>query len=127
MYFQACRKKTGQCIAGKVEVAQTFSKRLIGLMGRCSMIDGQGLYFPGCKSIHSFFMKFAIDVLFLDKEMKITKMVNCLKPYRVAFAPLKTRNTLELSCGVLEKHDLSVGDTMTLIEIDKEGQDHNVV
>lgn len=127
MYFQARQKKTGQCFAGQVEIAQTFLKRLIGLMGRSSMIDGQGLYFPCCKSIHSFFMKFPIDVLFLDKKMKITKMVSCLKPYRVALAPLHTRNALELSCGVLEKHGLNVGDTITLIEINKEGQNYNVV
>jgi uncharacterized protein len=120
MYFKACCKKTGVCIADQVEIAQTFLKRLIGLTGRSKMIDGNGLYFPSCRSIHSFFMKFSIDVLFLDKEMHITKIVSCLKPNRLAFSPLQTRHTLELSCGALEKLQIKVGDAIKLIGYDKE-------
>lgn len=123
MYVKACHKKTGECIAGRIEIARTFSERLIGLMGRRTMIDAEGLYFPGCKSIHTFFLKFAIDVLFLDKEMKVTKMVSRMKPYRLAFAPLQTRDALELSCGVLEKHGLNVGDAITLIELNNGDHD----
>ncbi|MGD9008070.1 MAG: DUF192 domain-containing protein [Desulfobacteraceae bacterium] len=120
MFVKACCKKTGECIADQVEIAQTFFKRLIGLTGRRKMIDGAGLYFPGCRSIHSFFMNFSIDVLFLDKQMHITKIVRCLRPYRLAFAPMQTRHTLELSCGALEKFQLKVGDAIVLIEYGKE-------
>jgi uncharacterized protein len=112
--------RSGECIANKVEITESFSRRLIGLMGRKTLMQGQGLYFPGCASIHSFFMKFAIDVLFLDKEMKITKTINGLKPWRMAWAPLGTRHTLELSYGVLHTFNIIVGDTISLIHsIDK--------
>lgn len=92
-------------------------------MGRSTLMDEQGLYFPGCKSIHTFGMKLAIDILFIDKNMKITKMINCLKPNRVAFAPFSTRDTLELACGVLEKHGLAVGDEIALIKTKHESCD----
>lgn len=108
--------KTGKEIASRVESALTFSRRLVGLMGRSTIPDEQGLYFPGCKSIHTFGMKFAIDVLFMDKKMKITKIVSRLNPNRVAFAPFATRATLELAGGVLKKHDLEVGDEIALIK-----------
>lgn len=72
-------------------------------------------------------MKFAIDILFLDKEMKITKIINGLKPYRMAFAPLRTQHTLELSCGVLSNHPLTVGDTIALIQKNDEDYDHNII
>lgn len=121
MYFKACCKKTGECIANRVEIAQTFFTRLIGLTNRSKMIDGNGIYFPGCRSIHSFFMKFSIDILFLDKEMHITKIVSCLKPNRLAFSPLQTRHTLELTCGALERFQLKIGDSIMLIGYDKEG------
>jgi uncharacterized membrane protein (UPF0127 family) len=121
MHLKACHQRTGKGIAGQVEIARTFLKRLIGLMGRSILMEDQGLYFPGCKSIHTFGMKFAIDVLFMDKNMKITKMISCLKPNRVAFAPFSTRDTLELACGVLQKHALAVGDEIALIQIKHEG------
>lgn len=113
--------RNGQDIASRVESALTFSRRLIGLMGRSTIPDEQGLYFPDCKSIHTFGMKFAIDVLFLDKEMKITKIIRRLKPNRVVFAPFSTCATLELAGGVLKKHDLEVGDQIALIKITNEG------
>lgn len=127
MYFKACHKNTDECIACRVEIAQTFLKRLIGLLGRSTINDGEGIYFPDCRSIHSFFMRFSIDVLFLDNEMKITRIINCLKPNRVAVAPLQTKDTLELRCGVLEKLDLNVGDTVTLIKISNESYNHDVI
>jgi uncharacterized membrane protein (UPF0127 family) len=115
MYFKACCKNNGKCIADQVEIAQSLFQRMVGLLGRSKMVDGSGLYFPGCRSIHSFFMKISIDVLFLDKELKITKMISCLRPYRLAFSPLKTKHTLELSCGALKELQLKVGDTILLI------------
>lgn len=124
MHVKACHIRTGKSIAGRVEIARTFLKRLIGLMGRSNLMDDQGLYFPGCKSIHTFGMKLAIDVLFIDKYMRITKMIRCLKPNRVALAPLSTRDTLELAGGVLEKHGLAVGDEIALIPIKNESCDH---
>jgi uncharacterized protein len=120
MYFKACQNKTGDCIACRVEIAQTFIKKFIGLMGRSKINKEQGIYFLDCRSIHSFFMRFSIDVLFLDKEMKITRIVNCLKPNRVVIAPLQTKDTLELQSGVLDKFDLKVGDAIRLIEINNE-------
>jgi uncharacterized membrane protein (UPF0127 family) len=115
MLSQAFHENSGECIADRVEIARTFSKRLIGLMGRRTLVKGQGLYFPGCASIHSFFMKFSIDVLFLDEDMRITKKIDSLRPWRVALAPPRTRHTLELPRGVLRNFGLNVGDTITLI------------
>lgn len=122
MHIKVRHIRTGHDIASRVESARTFSRRLIGLMGRSTILDEQGLYIPGCKSIHTFGMKFAIDVLFLDKEMKITKIVSRLKPYRMAFAPFSTRDTLELASGVLKPHDLNVGDKIALIKSKQEGR-----
>jgi uncharacterized membrane protein (UPF0127 family) len=127
MLFQAYHSSSGACIADRIEVARSFSKRLIGLMGRKTLMKGQGLYFPGCASIHSFFMRFAIDVLFFDEEMKITKKINGLKPWRMALAPIGTRHTLELSSGVLHKFRLSVGDTISLVYPGDEGRGQNGV
>jgi uncharacterized membrane protein (UPF0127 family) len=114
--LKAIKAGTGECLWGRVEVARTFSKRLIGLLDRPALMAGQGLYFPDCKSIHTVFMRFAIDILFLDRELKIVKMARCLRPYRMAFGPWRTRGTLELACGTVEQHTLKVGDRIQLVE-----------
>jgi uncharacterized protein len=62
------------------KVADTFWSRFMGLMGKKSVPPGEGLLITPCDSIHMFFMKFAIDVLFLDKNYKIVKIVRGLKP-----------------------------------------------
>lgn len=117
-----CHKQSGKGIAGSVEIAATFAKRLIGLMGRSSMTKEQGLYFPRCRSIHTFGMRISIDVLFLDKQMKITKMIKNLNPNRIAIAPFATRSTLELAAGVLHRHRLSVGDGIAMMVVKDENR-----
>jgi uncharacterized membrane protein (UPF0127 family) len=117
MYIKARKFASGECFADKIEIAATFFQRLIGLLGRRSLDENQGLYFPGVRSIHTLFMKFPIDVLFLDDAFTVVKKVHCLRPYRWAMGMRKTRNTLELSCGTLEKFSIAVGDKISLINL----------
>lgn len=120
MMMRVCNSRTDNCIADQVEVALTFFKRLIGLLGRSAMPANQGLYFQGCKSVHTFFMRFPIDILFLDKDRNVTKMVDCLQPNRIAFGPRRTTDTLELACGAIAKCGVNVGDKIMLTATDCE-------
>ncbi|MFW6457676.1 MAG: DUF192 domain-containing protein [Planctomycetota bacterium] len=77
-------RSTGDTLLSKVRVADTFSPRLFGLMLRNDIADDEGLLFPRCSCIHMFFMSFCIDVIFLDDEKKVMKIVPCLKPWRIS-------------------------------------------
>lgn len=114
--FSAINHTTGQILADRVNVARSFFQRTKGLLGRNSMERGEGLYISKCASIHTFFMKFAIDVLFLDKDMIVTRAIIGIKPYGLAFSPWSTTGVLEFWHGALEDTPCSVGDRISITE-----------
>lgn len=64
-----------------IKIAHGFQERLLGLMGRKVPLDNEGMYFPRCRSVHTFFMHFPIMLVFC-REGKIVKLIPCLKPWR---------------------------------------------
>ena len=67
----------------RAEVARTFWQRVIGLMGRKSLPEGEGLLILKCNSIHTCFMRFAIDATFLDRDDNVVKVVRNIRPWRL--------------------------------------------
>jgi uncharacterized membrane protein (UPF0127 family) len=112
---KAVHLKTGEVCADQVGVATTFYQRTRGLLGRAAVKNGEGLYIPRCKSIHTFFMRFPIDVLFLDKDNAVTRMIPCLVPFRIAVGPWPTSSVLELQCGTLAEGRFDRGDTISFL------------
>jgi len=74
----------GGDIAERVEVASNPWSRFWGLMGRRGLDPGHGLLIKPCSSIHMFFMRFPIDVVFLDRDNVVVKVVHGIKPWRMA-------------------------------------------
>jgi len=77
---------------------RTFFERSRGLLGRVSMMRTEGLLIEPCNSIHTFFMLFSIDVVFLDKNNQVIKIIHNLKPFRHAGA-FRATAVLELMAG----------------------------
>jgi len=98
-------------IAGNVTVATSIWSRFWGLMGRAKIEDGHGLHITPCSSIHMFFMRFAIDVIFLDKALKVTKVVHEIKPWRMALGA-GGHSALELPVGAAAAAQVEVGDVI---------------
>lgn len=67
-----------------VKVADSFFSRLLGLMGKREMKDNQALLITKCSSIHTFFMRFNMDAVFVDKNMVVKKAVKSIKPCSIA-------------------------------------------
>ena len=67
----------------RAEVARTFWQRVIGLMGRKSLPEEEGLLILKCNSIHTCFMRFAIDATFLDRDDNVVKVVRNIRPWRL--------------------------------------------
>ncbi len=63
------------------EVARTFFQRARGLIGRKGLPEGEGLLILKCNAIHTFFMRFAIDATFLDKDDQVVKVVRNIRPW----------------------------------------------
>lgn len=100
---------TGRCLATKLQVADTFVRRLAGLMGRSALADGEGLLLEGCKSIHTCFMRFPIDVAYLDRDMWVVAVRPHVKPWRFVGPVSPGEHTLELPAGTLERLGVSEG------------------
>ncbi|MBI4060903.1 MAG: DUF192 domain-containing protein [Elusimicrobia bacterium] len=96
--FNATR---GALVAAKVEKADTPASRSRGLLGRASLAADEGLWIVPCPMIHTFFMKFPIDVLFLDSALRVVRVVENLRPWRLSPWVLSARSVLELKGGAL--------------------------
>jgi len=99
-------------IASRAERAETHWARLLGLMGRRSLPEGGALLITRCSSVQTLFMRFAIDIVFLDGDGRVVKVVPALKPYRVAFGGRGARSALELPAGVAAERGIAAGDRL---------------
>lgn len=109
-------ERTGELIADRIVVASSMFQRMRGLLGKSSLPPGEGIWFPRTSSIHMWFMRFPIDVVYVDRELRVKKTVEALKPWRFSGAR-GSRSTLELAAGALATLDLRIGDLLTLTEL----------
>jgi uncharacterized protein len=107
----ALARADGTLVCERCRVAESFAKRLRGLMGSSSLPTGSGVLFPRTRSVHTHFMRFAIDIVFLDGEDRIVSIVPGLRPWR-ATASRRARSVLELAAGECERLGLAVGDRL---------------
>lgn len=101
-------------IAQKVALADNSISRMIGLMFKPGLEAGEGLLIRPCNSIHTFFMRFNIDVLFLDKEYRVLKVIRNLKPWRMTRMYFKAFQVLELQGGTLSE-DIHENDQLEVL------------
>lgn len=98
-------------IASCVEVAYSSAKRSKGLLGRNGLAPGEGLWISPCESVHTFFMRFSIDLVYLDRQYRIRKIRRDVPPWRMS-ACLRAHSVLELAAGALREEDAQPGDML---------------
>lgn len=101
-------------LAGEAEYAKSFWQRGRGLLGRDGLAEEGGMVFEPCSNIHMLGMKFALDVVFLDKAGRVLKLYPDLKPWRPYAGARKAHMTLELPVGTIAKSNTTVGDVIAL-------------
>jgi len=96
-----------------VRVARDPWLRFRGLMSRPAVPEtfGQGLFFPSCRSLHTLFMKFPLDIAFLDVEGRIEKLCLDVPPWKSVTGPRSAKHSLEVTAGALT--GLQVGDLLS--------------
>lgn len=105
----------GRVVCGRCTLADTFFSRLRGLVGRRELPVGEGLFLSPSRSIHTFFMRFPIDAVFLDRGLRVVGVSAQLRPWR--FAGRKgARHVLELPAGEAETRSIRVGEELTIPE-----------
>jgi uncharacterized membrane protein (UPF0127 family) len=102
----------GTELASRALAARTFTSRLVGLLGRSRLEAGQGLVLEHCNSIHTAFMRFAIDAVYVDREGRVLKTVPDLKPFRVSGVLRGARSVIELPTGTIADTNTAAGDEL---------------
>lgn len=109
-------KKGETAVAEKVEVADGFFGRFLGLMFRKHLDPGCGLLLVPCSQIHTFSMKFAIDAVFLDRNNVILSIEKDMKPWRAGKSVAQSAKVLELNAGESDARGLAAGDRLDFLE-----------
>lgn len=105
---------SGAVIAESVFVARTFWKRAIGLIGTAELNPGEGVWIDRCPSIHTCFMRFPIDVLFLDRQNRVLRTISALAPWRIYAGCRNAVTSIELAAGTLARTPIAQGQTLSL-------------
>jgi uncharacterized membrane protein (UPF0127 family) len=114
----------GTTLANRGWRAAKALARMKGLLGRSGLEAGEGIHIEPCNSIHTFFMRFAIDVLFLDREGKVLRAFEALPPWRVTRVYARARSVVELPPGTLAATGTYEGDQVVFGQLtDVQGAD----
>jgi uncharacterized membrane protein (UPF0127 family) len=104
-------ERTGQLVASHVELAATRATRRKGLLGRRGLDAQRALVLAPCCSIHTAFMKFPIDVVFVDRQGRVVRFVREMKPWSAAIA-MRAHAAIEFAAGSLRLRDIRLGDRL---------------
>lgn len=101
-------------LATQVELAQGLFSRTKGLLGKKEIPEGFALVIQPCKQIHTFFMQFPIDVLFLDRNQRVIKVIVAMPPFSISGIYFNSRLAIEMPAYTLSKSQTQVGDVIRL-------------
>lgn len=108
---------TKQVLAQKVQTASSFFTRLKGLVGTSDLKPSQALWIVPCSGIHTWFMKFPIDVIFVTKTLKLVAVFENIAPYRMVHPPwfCGTHSVFEFKTPALKQFKLKARDQLRLV------------
>ena len=113
MRYRITNARTGGLVSDDAVLATSAVGRMKGLLGRKSMEPGEAIILRPASSIHTLFMRFPLDVIYLDSEHKVLKVVSNLVPFRFS-ATSRAQSVVEMASGSTRDLDLRVGDPLLL-------------
>jgi uncharacterized membrane protein (UPF0127 family) len=105
-------KTTNKVLVPNLEKASSFWQRSRGLLGRDHLPADRALWIVHCNAIHTFFMRFPIDVVFVDRKMVVRKVMPQVNPWRVTLPVLFARDVIEFPAGFLNNNPIRVGEQL---------------
>jgi len=106
----------GTTLAERAEWRGSMWGRGRGLLGRGSLRAGEGIVLTPCSSVHMLFMRFSIDVVYLDKQDRVVKTVHNLRPFALSLGGRKAHHAVELPSGTLAETQTRAGDQLTIAD-----------
>ncbi len=115
--LRVANKTRGCALADRADIANTSAKRRTGLLKHSGLEPGEGLWIAPCEGVHTFRMKFPIDVIFLNKKKQVLKTRPDMVKGRIAFS-LRAYSVLELPAGTLAETGTVAGDQLEFEKYD---------
>lgn len=115
--FRLVNLTTGTLVADTLETAFDSAGRKKGLLGRQGFESGRALILAPCNAVHTFFMRFPIDVVLVGRDGRVVKVCHRVPPWRIALA-LSAFATIELPAGTAQAANVRPGDTVTMEPLD---------
>jgi uncharacterized membrane protein (UPF0127 family) len=112
--LRAINRTRGNELAARIEVAASPNLRRKGLLGREALAPGEGLWIVPCASVHTFFMKFPIDLVYLDRKRRVRKLRRNVAPWRIS-ACLFAYSVLELPASTISATGVERGDQIEFV------------
>ncbi|HSA06720.1 MAG TPA: DUF192 domain-containing protein [Candidatus Gastranaerophilales bacterium] len=113
--MKVINKTANNVLVEKLEIANNSFLRMKGLLGRKSMEEGEGLHIIPCNNIHSWFMKFEFDAIFIDKKNKIKFLIEKMPPNGGVKFCFSAYSVIELPAGAIAKTNVKIGDEVEFI------------
>lgn len=114
MHTRITNQTRGQLLACNALLAKTYWQRMLGLMGRKSLAQGEGLIIYPCSSVHTHWMRFAIDIIYVNKDNVIVGIDSNLQPWRIGMFYRHIQYVVELPAGTAAGTSTQVGDRLVL-------------
>jgi uncharacterized membrane protein (UPF0127 family) len=114
--------KTRDCfVATEVSAADTYVRRLVGLLGKTGSWNrpGRGLWIIPCHGVHTLGMMFTIDLIFLDRDKRVVHVEEHVRPFRISKVCLNARSVLELPTHTVDRTGTRIGDQLEIVRHDR--------
>jgi len=119
--LQVLNLTRGTVLATQLAKAHTAATRRKGLLGRDSLLPGEGLWIAPCESVHTFFMRFPIDLVYLDRKLKVKKVRHSVGAWRMS-ACFAAHSVLELPAGTAAAARTERGDSVEMVPVTASSQ-----
>jgi uncharacterized membrane protein (UPF0127 family) len=106
---------TGKIVATRIDRLSTFMHRALGLLARTTLRPDEGVWITSCRAIHTIGMRVAIDVIFVDRDGHVIRIVQNVRPNRFAVSCKGAQGVVELGGGALREVDVLPGDVLELV------------
>ena len=113
MRFQVRNLTRGTSIGDAIDTAETSAERRTGLLKHDKLDAGAGLWIVPCEAVHTFFMKFAIDLIYIDRKRRVRGIVRAVPPWRFSIC-WPAHSVLELPPGTIDRTNTRKGDELEL-------------
>lgn len=114
--FLTSENANPQLMVDQLMIAESFWHRAKGLLGRKKLLEKEALWIKPCNNIHTFFMNFPIDCVFVDKRLKIVKLKSHINAFKIIGPFWKAHSVFEMPAGSINQFQLKTGDQFYVVD-----------